>query len=35
MVSGMIFKPVVQAVLLFGSDTWFITPRTGRSLVSF
>ena len=25
-VSGIFFKEVVQAVLLFGSDTWIMTP---------
>ena len=31
-VSGMFFKAVVQAVLLFGSETWVMTPCMGRTL---
>ena len=31
-VSGMFFKEVVQAVLLFWSETWVMIPRMGRSL---
>ena len=31
-VSGLFFKSVVQAVLLFGSETWVVTPRMGSSL---
>ena len=31
-VSGMFLKAVVQAVLLFGSETWVITPCMGRAL---
>ena len=29
---GMFFKEVVQAVLLFGSDMWVMTPRTGGAI---
>ena len=29
---GAFFKAVVQKVLLFVSDTWVITPHTGRGL---
>ena len=28
-VSGMFFKAVVQTVLLFGSETWVLTPPHG------
>ena len=35
MVSGMLFKVVVQAVLIFGAETWVITPRMGRTLGGF
>ena len=31
-VSGFFFKAVVQAVLLFGSKTWAVTPRMGSPL---
>ena len=31
-VSGFVFKAVVQEVLLFGSDTWVVTPLMGRDL---
>ena len=34
-VSGMFFKAVVQAVLLFGSDTWVMTPCMEQALGSF
>ena len=34
-VSGMFFKVLVQAVLLFGSETWVLTPCMERSLGSF
>ena len=30
--SGFFFKAVVQAVLLFGLDTWVVTPCMGRDL---
>ena len=35
MVSGVLFKVLVQVVLLFGSETWFLTPRMERALGSF
>ena len=31
-VYGFFFKAVVQAVLLFGAETWVVTPRMGKSL---
>ena len=34
-VSGKVFKAVAQAVLLFGSETWVLTPRIERALESF
>ena len=34
-VSGNIFKAVTQAVLLFGAETWVLTPRMERGLDSF
>ena len=34
-VSGNFFKAVVQAVLLFGAETWVVTPRIERALDSF
>ena len=38
-VSGLFFKAVIQAVvhavLLFGAETWVLTPRTERALSSF
>ena len=34
-VSGHFYKAVSQAVLLFGADTWVITPRMERDLDSF
>ena len=33
--SGKIFKAMVQAVLLFGAETWVLTPRIERSLERF
>ena len=33
--SGMFFKSVVQAVLIFGSETWVLTPRMERALGHF
>ena len=33
--SRFLFKAVVQAVLLFGSETWFLNPRMERSLGIF
>ena len=32
---GNFFKAVVQAVVLFGAETWVINPRIERSLESF
>ena len=34
-VSGMSFKAVVQVVLLFGLETWVMTPPMGRDLGGF
>ena len=34
-VSGNFFKAVVQQVLLFGAETWVVTPRMERALSSF
>ena len=34
-VSGNFFKAVVQAVLLFGAETWMLTPRVERALEIF
>ena len=34
-VSGMLFKAVVQAVLLFGSEMWVKTPRMGGAIGGF
>ena len=34
-VSGVFFKVVVQAVHIFGAETWVVTPHTGQSLVGF
>ena len=34
-VSGNFFKAVVQQVLLFGEETWVLTPRIERVLESF
>ena len=34
-VSGFFFKAVVQAVMLFSSETWVGTPRMGRVLGEF
>ena len=34
-VSGMFFKAVVQAVLIFGLEAWVMTPRMGQALVIF
>ena len=34
-VSGNFFKAVVQQVLLFGAETWVVTPRMERALNSF
>ena len=32
---GNFFKMVVQAVLLFGAETWLLTPRIERALENF
>ena len=34
-ISGLFLKAVVQAVLLFGLETWVLTPRMERALGSF
>ena len=34
-VSGFLFKAMVQAVLVFGSETWVVTPCMGRVLGGF
>ena len=34
-VSGHFYKAVVQAVVLFGVETWVLTPRMERALDSF
>ena len=34
-VSGHLFKAVTQAVLLFGAETWVLTPRMELALSSF
>ena len=34
-VSGFFFKAVVQAVFIFGLETWVVTPRMGRDLGVF
>ena len=34
-VLGTFFKEVVQKVIIFGSDTWVMKPRTGRYLGGF
>ena len=34
-ISGKFFKEVVQQVLLFGAETWVLTPRIERALDSF
>ena len=34
-VSGLLFKAVIQVVLLFGADTWVLTPWMERALSSF
>ena len=34
-VSGNFFKAVVQAVLMFGAETWVFTPRVEQALDSF
>ena len=32
---GKFFKAVTQAVLLFGAETWVLTPNMERALSSF
>ena len=34
-VSGFFFKAVVQAMLLFGSETWVVIPCMGKALGGF
>ena len=34
-VSSFFFKSVIQAVLIFGVDTWVVTPRIGKELGGF
>ena len=34
-VSGFFFKYVIQSVLLFGTETWVVTPRMGQFLGGF
>ena len=34
-VSGFFFKSLVQSVLLFGAETWVVTPRIGQVLGGF
>ena len=34
-VSGFFFNVVMQAVLLFGSETWVVTPHMGKALGGF
>ena len=34
-VSGFIFKYVINTVLLFGAETWVVTPHMGRFLGGF
>ena len=34
-VSGNFFKAVVQQVLLFGAETWVVSPRMERALSAF
>ena len=33
--SGIFYKAVAQAVLLFGAKTWVLTQRMGKALDSF
>ena len=35
LVSGFFFKAVIQAVLLFGAETWVATPCMGKALGGF
>ena len=32
MISGMFFKSVIQQILLFGAETWVVTPTDGKSV---
>ena len=34
-VSGLFFKAVVQAVLIFGAETRVVTPHMGKALGTF
>ena len=34
-VSGFFFKAVVQAVMIFGLETWLVTPRMFKALGGF
>ena len=34
-ISGNVFKAVVQQVLLFGAETWVVTPNMERALSAF
>ena len=34
-ISGMLFKSVVQKILLFGAETWVVTPRMEKALSGF
>ena len=34
-VSGHLFKALVQTMLLFGAETWVLTPRMERALSNF
>ena len=34
-VYGLFFKAVIQAVMLFGAETWVVTPRMGTALGGF
>ena len=34
-ISGMFFKSVIQQILLFGAETWVVTPRMEKALSGF
>ena len=34
-ISGNFFKAVVQQLLLFGAETWVVTPKMERALSAF
>ena len=34
-VYGLLFKAVIQALLLFGAETWVVTPHMGAALGGF